>query len=216
MTDDIAETPTEALTLTTTDGVALEAELRVPEDATAEVLLTHPHPLFGGSMRSLVTSELFRLLPASGLTTLRFNFRGVEGSGGTHGGGRDEARDVVAGIEALTERCPDRPLVVAGWSFGADVALSVTDDRIAGWCLIAPPMRILSLEELRGAHDARPKLLLVPEHDEFNPPEQAAERSAGWEATELEVVAGADHYLAGRTAAVATAVTTFVGGLGAG
>ncbi len=207
VSDDI---PIEACTLRADDGVELEAECRLPDDATGAVLLAHPHPLFGGSMRSLVTSELFRLLPAAGLAALRFNFRGVEGSGGTHGGGRTEALDVVVGIAALAARAPDVALVAVGWSFGADVSISVTDERIAGWCLIAPPMRILPPGELRGAHDPRPKLLLVPEHDEFNPPDAAAERSSDWSNTTLEVVRGADHYLAGRTALVAEAVQRFV------
>lgn len=207
VSDDI---PIEACTLRADDGVELEAECRMPGDPTGAVLLAHPHPLFGGSMRSLVTSELFRLLPAAGLAALRFNFRGVEGSGGTHGGGRAEALDVAAGIGALAARSPEVPLIVAGWSFGADVSVSVIDERIAGWCLIAPPMRILSPDELRGANDPRPKLLLVPEHDEFNPPDTAAERSSAWTNTTLEVVRGADHYLAGRTALVAEAVQRFV------
>lgn len=203
MTDDIrSDVPTEGLTLVTSDGVELEAEARFPVGATVGVVLTHPHPLFGGSMRSLVTSELFRAAPAHGLAVLRFNFRGVEGSGGEHGAGRDEAHDVVAALDALATRLPGAPIVVAGWSFGADVALSVLDERIAGWFLVAPPMRILSLDELRGAHDPRPKLLVVPEHDEFNPPERASTTSADWVATDLEVVRGADHYLAGRTTAV--------------
>ncbi|MGZ4759987.1 MAG: alpha/beta hydrolase, partial [Acidimicrobiales bacterium] len=132
--------PIETFSLRTSDGLALEAEARIPADATIAALLAHPHPLHGGSMRSLVTSELFRSLPERGVAVVRFNFRGVEGSHGTHGQGVDEQHDLVAGLDALTERVPGLPLVILGWSFGADVGLTVVDPRLAGWFLIAPPI----------------------------------------------------------------------------
>jgi len=191
--------PVQALSLTTADDVDLEAEAVVPDDATAAVLLAHPHPVQGGSMRSLVTSELFLNLPEHGCAVVRFNFRGVEGSSGEHGGGRDERHDVVAGLDALQALAPGLPIVVAGWSFGADVSLSVLDERIDRWFAVAPPLRILTPDEYVAGHDPRPKLLAVPERDQFNPPDACRAKVADWVATELEVIAGADHFLAGRT-----------------
>lgn len=207
MSDDTAARP---LSLHTADGLTLEAEARVPETVRAGVLLTHPHPLHGGTMRSLVTSELFRLLPSRDLAVVRFNFRGVEGSEGTHGGGRAERADVVAGLDGLAGLAPGVPIVVAGWSFGADVALSVTDERLAGWFAVAPPLRILPPGELLAAGDPRPKCLAVPEHDQFRSPASAAEVTAGWVATTLEVITGADHFCVGRTERVAELCTSFV------
>jgi alpha/beta superfamily hydrolase len=202
MPDDTAP-PVEPFSLRTSDGLALEAEACIPAGATVAALLAHPHPLHGGSMRSLVTSELFRSLPARGVAVVRFNFRGVEGSEGTHGQGVDEKLDLVAGLDALAERAPGVPLVILGWSFGADVALTVVDPRLAGWFLIAPPIRVVRLDAMAAAHDPRPKRLAVPEHDEFRPPGSAREVTADWVNTTIDVVAGADHYLAGRTAKVA-------------
>jgi uncharacterized protein len=216
------DTETRPLTITTADGVALEAEVRLPatgaggDDAvTGSVVLAHPHPLQGGSMASLVTSELFRLLPQRGLATLRFNFRGVGNSGGEHGHGRGESADVTAALEAMERLWPRRPLVLCGWSFGADVSLSLTDPRIDGWVGIAPPLRILPLDELAAAAgaDPRPTLLIVPEHDEFRPPDAAREATAGWTNTSIEVVNGADHFLVGRTEKVARLVAAFAASL---
>ncbi len=187
------------LRLTTTDGLSLEAEADLPPTPRAAVVLAHPHPAQGGSMRSLVTSELFRTLPDAGLATLRFNFRGVEGSEGHHAAGADEHLDVEAGIEALVGLAPGLPLVLAGWSFGADVALTVVDDRLAAWFLVAPPLRVVPLDTMAAAHDPRPKLLAVGEHDPFRPPASAAEITAAWANTEVVTVAGADHFFAGRT-----------------
>jgi uncharacterized protein len=127
----------------TGDGLSLEGEVTLPEDARAAVVLAHPHPAQGGTMRSLVTSELFRLLPLAGLAALRFNFRGVEGSEGTHDHGRAEHLDIEAAVGAMAGHAPGLTLVVAGWSFGADVALTVSDGRLAGWALLAPPLRVV-------------------------------------------------------------------------
>lgn len=200
----------EATTIHTSDGLALEAEIALPAQPIAAVVLAHPHPLQGGSMRSLVTSELFRTLPAEGIAMLRFNFRGVEGSEGEHGNGRGEHADVLAAIDALAASTPARPLILAGWSFGADVSLSVLDERLAGWFLIAPPLRILEDHELVASADPRPKLLVVPEHDDFRPPEPAREATQGWVNTRIEVVPGADHFLVGRTAKAAKLLRAFV------
>jgi uncharacterized protein len=212
MTHDRTPSGTEPtpLRLNTADGLSLEAEIHVPDAPRGAILLAHPHPLHGGSMRSLVTSELFRALPARGLAVLRFNFRGVEGSEGEHGGGVAERHDVIAAIDALEGRAPVQPLVLAGWSFGGDVSLTVTDERLAGWFLLAPTLRILPREAYVVGHDDRPKLIAVPEHDAFCPPDSAREATASWTGTTLEVIAGADHFLVGRTAKAAELLIGFV------
>jgi len=206
-----------ALTLTTADGVALEAEwATLPPSASgplAVVVLAHPHPAHGGDMRSLVTSELFRALPGRGVATLRFNFRGVGASGGHHEGGMAERADVAAAVAAAAGAAPDVPLVLSGWSFGADVSLAVVDPAVDGWFAVAPPLRILPGDAYLAADDPRPKVLAVPEHDEFNPPERCAPKVASWTNTTLEVVTGADHFLVGRTGHLVDQLVAFVHGL---
>jgi alpha/beta superfamily hydrolase len=206
--DDIAAGP-DALVLTTADGLALEGELTLVPDAVAAVVLAHPHPQQGGSMRSLVTSELFRGLPGHGVSVLRFNFRGVERSEGTHGGGRDERQDITAALDAMAARAGDVPLVLCGWSFGADVSLTVTDPRIAAWYLIAPPLRVVPMEEMGAATDPRTKHVLVPENDQFRPPDSLRAATAGWISTEIEEVPGAGHFLVGKTDAAVESVAAF-------
>jgi hypothetical protein len=217
------EAGTRTLQLHTADGLRLEAEFRSPtttpstggdgsDAVTGAVVLAHPHPQQGGSMASLVTSELFRLLPTTGLGVLRFNFRGVGASEGSYGEGRAERADIVAALDAMVELWPQRPLILCGWSFGGDTSLSVVDPRLSGWVAIAPPLRILPVAELSAAAgaDPRPKLLIVPEHDQFRPPAAAAEATAAWVDTRIEPVPGADHFLVGRTEKVARHVTRFV------
>jgi alpha/beta superfamily hydrolase len=197
-------------TCRTSDGLALEAEVAVPDDAIGAVVLAHPHPQQGGSMRSLVTSELFRSLPSERIAVLRFNFRGVEESEGAYGGGVDEHHDVIAAIDRLRASTEASPLVLAGWSFGADVSATVVDERLAGWFLIAPPLRVLPADAFVVGADPRPKHLAVPEHDMFRPPDAARAATADWVNTTVEVVAGADHFLVGRTAKVAASLVAYV------
>lgn len=192
----------EPVTLTTGDGVVLEGELALPGDAPpwAGAVLAHPDPQRGGNMRSIVPGTLFEGLPAAGVGVVRFNFRGVQGSGGSYGGGVDEAQDVIAALDRLVASLPDGvPVILAGWSFGADVSLTVGDPRLAGWFCAAPPLRVVDLEAMVAAQDSRPKLLAVPERDQFRPPESAREIVATWVNCRLEVVAGADHFFVGRT-----------------
>ena len=203
--------PLQVLTLDSGDGVSLEAERAIPEGPSrASVVLCHPHPQYGGTMRSIVIGALFDALPAAGCTALRFNFRGVERSTGTHDEGRGELLDVQTAVAAADAAREHRePIVLAGWSFGADMTLATHDDRLAAWIGIAPPLRFRTDFDA-VAHDVRPKLLVLGEHDEFREPASVVDATAGWRATEVEVIAGASHFFVGRTDRVVDAVRAFV------
>jgi uncharacterized protein len=102
------------------------------------------------------------------------------------------------------------PLVLAGWSFGADVSLAVTDPAVGGWFAMAPVMGVVDPAEMGAAHDPRPKVLAVPEHDQFRPPGSARPVVAGWVATDLVVVPGTDHFLAGANQLLARGISDLV------
>jgi hypothetical protein len=204
------------LTLLTADGTQLEAEHALPEVASAVVVLAHPHPLHGGSMSAGLIDELFRRLPAAGVAAVRFNFRGVGASGGEHGGGEAEVGDLEAALAHGADLAGDLdvPVLLAGWSFGADVSLAVADMRHHGWVLVAPPLRLLPPQRWLAATDPRPKLVLVPEHDQYRPPAAASGITGPWAATVQHTISGADHFLFGSTAAVADHVVAFAADAG--
>ena len=187
------------LAVGTEDGVRLEAELAVDEHAApaGAVVLCHPHPQYGGTMRSIVISVLFGELPSAGYKCLRFNFRGVEGSEGAYDGGAGETLDAEAAVRTLAEVTQSAPIALAGWSFGGDIALSVTDPVLAGWVGIAPPLRIRP--PYAAASDPRPKHLVLAEHDEVREPTDVQQEVASWTATSVAVVPGASHFFIGRT-----------------
>jgi alpha/beta superfamily hydrolase len=200
---------TSPVAVVTADGHTLEAELAAPDQERCAMVLCHPHPTYGGTMRSIVISALFAALPAAGVTCLRFNFRGVEASEGTYDEGRGERLDATAAVTALGEHVSAAtPLVLAGWSFGADVALSVLEPRVAAWLAIAPPLRFVADPDAVGA-DERPKLVVLAEHDEFRPPAEVAAIAGSWRASDVEVVGGASHFFVGRTERVVDAARGF-------
>jgi uncharacterized protein len=82
-------------------------------------VITHPHPLYGGTMNNKVVQTVARAFVQCGWTALRFNFRGVGGSQGQHDEGRGELDDLLALVAA---QAPQGPLALAGFSFGSFVA----------------------------------------------------------------------------------------------
>jgi uncharacterized protein len=200
---------TETVLPQTIDGLTLRGELCVPEDRWGAVVVCHPHPLHGGDMDNPVVTAVCRAAQAAGLATVRFDFRGVRDSEGTHGKGESERLDVSAALNEAAPYADDGPLVLIGYSFGALVSLGVVDSRIDGWVFIAPPLAANTWLDRSAASDHRPKLALGPAHDQFTPVDQWHAATSSWRNTAVEVVEMADHFLAGRTGVVAAAAVAF-------
>lgn len=97
---------------------ALEALRDTAAAAHGVAVLAHPHPLFGGTMHNKVVQTLARAFVQCGYTAVRFNFRGVGESAGTHDAGRGELADLLAVVNQVAA---DGPIALAGFSFGAFV-----------------------------------------------------------------------------------------------
>jgi uncharacterized protein len=200
----------EDVLLETADGLVLHGEAFVPRGPWAAAVVCHPHPLYGGDMYNNVVEAIVDALGAAGVATVRFDFRGVGRSQGEHGEGQTERLDVVAAIETIAPVAGDGPLLLAGYSFGAAVALSVADPRLTAWYAVAPPLARAERSGLVAASDHRPKLIEAPEHDQFTPPLVMTAAVEGWPATEVETVPSADHFLGGRTRLVGERAVAFV------
>jgi hypothetical protein len=69
--------------------------------ATNGVVISHPHPLYGGNMHNNVVISITKTYQKMGYSTLRFNFRGVGNSQGSYGDGVGEQEDVRAAVSYL-------------------------------------------------------------------------------------------------------------------
>jgi alpha/beta superfamily hydrolase len=156
--------------LTTSDGVSLEYVLDLPDDAIGSVVLCHPHPRHGGTMRAPILGAIALRCTAAGLAVLRFNFRGIGGSTGTYDHGLGELLDIDAAVEATTAL--DTPLRgISGWSFGAATALNweATRGSHLTYVGIAPPVRGSLTPPLPDPADlaAARRTFIVGDRDQF-------------------------------------------------
>jgi alpha/beta superfamily hydrolase len=196
----------ETVTFSTEDAVRLEGELRMPDGPVrGTAVICHPHPRHGGSKDHPILWALRNELAGRrGLVTLGFNFRGVMGSGGTHGGGRDEVRDVRAAIGRVRESAPSGvPTLLCGWSFGANVALreALDDERVAALVLYGIPLKPgdVSIPALPGPADLRvlrkPVLFVAGDNDVFCPADDLRRYASHLPRSEVAVLEGTDHFL---------------------
>ena len=193
----------------------LEALLNTgARDAEYAAVICHPHPLGGGTMHNKVVFHAMKVLndPAwgFGLPVLRFNFRGTGLSEGAHHGA-DEAADARTAIDWI-ENEYKLPVIAAGFSFGAAMAL-------AACCQRPQPVRALALLGLPTHASGReyrypalkdctlPKLMLSGDRDQFAPAAELRETFASAaEPRRLALIAGADHFFSGHIEAMQSAL----------
>lgn len=166
----MADVDVTTITFVSGDGTALEGDVLTPDDPVGAAVVCHPHPQYGGSRRDTVVAGLSRGLVDAGLRVLRFDFRGVGGSSGSHGGGPPEQTDLLAAINVVA--AGGLPVTIAGYSFGADIALSVAHDAASGWLVAAPPLMVFPPEQLVAGADPRPVHVIVGAHDEIAEPDR--------------------------------------------
>ena len=169
-------------------------------------VVCHPHPLFGGTMHNKVVYQTAKTIHRFGLPVVRFNFRGVGLSEGTHDNGLGEKDDVQAVIDFLAEKFPGVPLLVAGFSFGSWVGLRAGcgDARVSELIGLGLPVGDLESRSFSYLDQCdKPKLLVSGEFDRFGPPKKLRAMVEQFPAhvqenTRVAIVAGGDHFFAGH------------------
>ena len=203
-------------------GFTLAAEVEWRATAPLAVVC-HPHPAFGGRMDTPLVLDLADALAAAGWSTLRFNFRGLDGSGGSPTGGLAEHEDVAAAVDwARGQGAAEVALV--GYSFGALMAARAiaAGTSVTSLAAVGFPTTILGQDrervgDLLRALDRRlPWLFVSGDVDQFS----EIDRLSGWVAerpwARLDVLPGRGHFFAGadsddvcrRVAAFTTAHVT--------
>lgn len=191
----------------------LEGLLEMPAkgNPVGAAIICHPHPLHGGTMRNKVAHTLARAFVNRQFAALRFNFRGVEKSTGSYDNGRGELADALAATHWLKDRYPGVPLWLAGFSFGAAVAIVAAAECDAdGLVSVAPAMSRIGHHA--GPMPTCPWLVIQGDEDELVDVDETIAWLNGLESgPELQVFSGTEHFFHGRLVPLRVAVETFIG-----
>ncbi len=193
----------------------LEAIARAPERPLAAAVVCHPHPLGGGTMNNNVVYRLAKALVDGNVATLRFNFRGVGASTGTHAQGVGEEEDARAALDWLAAQYPDLPIWMAGFSFGARVGLSVgaADPRIDKLLGVGLALRMFDYGFLSAC--TKPKAVIQAADDEYGGRAEIEAAVRGMaDPKRMWIVDAATHLFPGRLDAFESAAREAVAYLG--
>jgi alpha/beta superfamily hydrolase len=175
------------------DGLKLEGLLeKLPGEKG--VVITHPHPLYGGTMHNNVVKAVAQAYREQGYSTLRFNLRGVEKSEGDFDNGVGEQEDVKAALKSLGKKNMD----LAGYSFGAWVnALGLAKfEEAQRLIMVSPPVSFIDFSFLE--YSPKIKLVICGTKDEIAEYKKVEKMLPKWNDQALfRVIQGADHFYSG-------------------
>lgn len=121
--------------------VLVEPPLAVGRLKDTVGVVCHPLPTAGGTMHNKVVWTTAQSFRSCGIPAVRFQFRGVGGSAGQFDQGRGEQADLAAIVKWVRQCIPGASIWLAGFSFGAYVALSAAHCLNAKTLIaIAPPI----------------------------------------------------------------------------
>jgi alpha/beta superfamily hydrolase len=200
----------------TIDGPAGLLEGRVEDPAPGVPpavigVVCHPHPLHGGTMQNKVVHTLGRAMHELGAPTLRFNFRGVGKSAGSHDTGIGELDDALAACAWARQRWHCDGLWLAGFSFGAAIALqAAVKVAPAKLVTVAPPVGRLIVTPVE--RPSCPWLVVQGDRDELVDFATVQSWVAAFsDPPRLAVLEGAEHFFHGRLVELRARVIEFLG-----
>jgi len=179
------------------------------EEPLAAVVVCHPHPQHGGTMHNKVAHTLGRAFVRAGFASLRFNFRGTELSEGEFDEGNGELDDALAVVAWARARYPDSIFWLAGFSFGAAIAVkAAVVTEVDGLVSVAPAISRFAtgLE----SQPACPWLIVQGDQDELVDVEETVAWVDGLEpGPELLIIPDGEHFFHGRLNELREAVQKF-------
>lgn len=190
----------------------LEGVVEAPPDAHSDAVavVCHPHPVYHGTMENKVVHTVARAVSGLHRPAVRFNFRGVGASQGEYDDARGETEDVLAVVAWARRRWPAAELWLAGFSFGAFVALRAAS-RAGPACLmtIAPPIQRFPVKD--QPRPACPWLVVQGDRDELVDARQVLDWASGFQPPpRVELMEDTDHFFHGRLRLLREAVTGFL------
>ncbi len=154
-------------------------------------------------MDDAVLATVAQALHAHGVTTLRYNFRGVGASEGAFDG-IEEAHDLLAVSQSVAATFPDQVIWWVGYSFGAAMSVKALSAGHPERCLlIAPPNGVMPMPELSTPDPTSRISVIAGDQDSYVDIPQLA---SGIEATCLPA---ADHFFSGQHGQLQAAVSAW-------
>lgn len=199
----------------------LEGIFHLPKDKPprAGVVICHPHPLYGGDMDFHLVRGVAEACAARSIAALRFNFRGVGGSGGKYDGDTGEVKDTRAALALLRgEIGAQRPVGLAGYSFGSLVAARCAAEKgdVAALALIAFAVStdLFRADDYTGlSRFQAPLLVIAGGRDQFAPPEAVETALDGLNvARKTLVYPASDHFFGAVSRELSGQVADFFAG----
>jgi uncharacterized protein len=176
------------------------------------VVVTHPHPLYGGDMMNNVVEALCLACNECGYSSLRFNFRGVGQSDGGYDNGDGEQEDVEAAIRYLADAGIEK-IDLAGYSFGSWVIARGAEsyEKINRIILVSPPVDLFDYSPLNNVHEV--KLVIAGAEDSIADWRSIEKMLPLWNPDVIfKVISGADHFYWGHADELRKAINEFLAG----
>lgn len=174
------------------------------------VVVTHPHPLYGGDMRNNVVEAVIQAYQEKGYSTLRFNFRGVGASQGAYDNGVGEQEDVRMALRYLSG-LGKKHIDLVGYSFGAWVnGLGLeTFQQAERLIMVSPPVNSLDFGTVNDS--AKIQLVIVGTHDDIAGTKAIEAKMPVWNpAATLRFIEDADHFYGRKATELRTIIHEFL------
>ena len=175
------------------------------------VIITHPHPQYGGDMYNSVVSAIHSAYTQQQFATLRFNFRGVGNSEGRFDNGAGEQKDVYGAYNFLTEQ-GFNTIELAGYSFGAwvNVQAASQSNLFDNLVLVSPPVDFMDFQNVKAIPIL--SLVIVGDQDEFAAVDNIQKTIPLWnDVAGIEIIDGADHFYWGATDKLIRIISAHIG-----
>ncbi len=174
------------------------------------VVVTHPHPMYGGNMYNPVVETIVKAYRQKGYATLRFNFRGVDQSEGQFDNGVGEQDDVKSALKFLSASGTSQ-IDLVGYSFGAWVNAHLTSDDLPpqSMVMVSPPLGFIDFPASHGLDSLR--LVITGSRDEIAPASAIKKMLPQWnQKAYIEIIQEADHFYGGYLDKLEAVLSRFI------
>ncbi len=174
------------------------------------VIVTHPHPLYGGNMDNPVVKTIAGAFSEKGFATLRFNFRGTGDSTGAFDNGKGEQEDIRAAMDFLLGKGFEK-IHLAGYSFGSRMNAALVSEgcEVEDHIMVSPPVAFMSFDDIEKMPHTG--LIVTGRNDEIAPPDLVLQHIKRWGISpRCDIIEHCDHFYSGSLKKLKAILTDYL------